>query len=156
MPRIYVNYIVIAKSITNWVIKRETQKQKNQQRQKRTRGNKSYIERVRAKWFCWAFKLGFCQLICKASFIFKSNLELALSIISKQKELYKSKHVAVECSLIFLNIYKWKLSIYPSQIKERGEGGFGTIVYRLALFFWSSWSRSIEILLMKYMILYTK
>ena len=44
-----------------------------------------------------AFKLGFLQLICKASLIFKSNLELALSIILKQRELYESKHVAVEC-----------------------------------------------------------
>ena len=29
--------------------------------------------------------------------IFKSNLELALSIILKQRELYESKHVAMEC-----------------------------------------------------------
>ena len=45
------------------------------------KGNRSYSERVRAKWFCCAFKLGFLQLIYKASLIFKSNLELALSII---------------------------------------------------------------------------
>ena len=64
---------------------------------KRTRGDRSYSERVRAKWFCCAFKLGFLQLICKASLIFKSNLELALSIILKQRELYESKNVAVEC-----------------------------------------------------------
>ena len=44
--------------------------------------------RVRAKWFCWAFKLGFLQLICKASLIFKSNLELALSIILKQRIIW--------------------------------------------------------------------
>ena len=39
------------------------------------------------------------QLICKASLIFKSNLEfyLALSITLKQRELYDSKHVAEEC-----------------------------------------------------------
>ena len=83
---------------------RETQKNKTKQnkiknkgRQKRARGDRSYSERVRAKWFCCAFKLGFLQLICKASLIFKSNLELALSIILKQRELYESKHVAVEC-----------------------------------------------------------
>ena len=35
----------------------------------------SYSENVRAKWFCCAFKLGFVQVICKASLIFKSNLE---------------------------------------------------------------------------------
>ena len=54
---------------------RETQKKKKKKRQERTRGDRSYSERVR---FCYAFKLGFLQLICKASLIFKSNLELAL------------------------------------------------------------------------------
>ena len=62
-----------------------------------SKGNRNYSERVKAKWFCCAFKLGFLQLICKATLIFKSNLELALSIILKQRELYQSKHVAVEC-----------------------------------------------------------
>ena len=52
---------------------------------------------MRAKWFCSAFKLGFLQFICKVSLIFKSNLELALLIILKQRELYDSKYVAVEC-----------------------------------------------------------
>ena len=33
----------------------------------------------------------------KFDLIFKSNLELALSIILKQRELYASKYVAVEC-----------------------------------------------------------
>ena len=64
---------------------------------KKKKRNGSYSKRVRDKWFCWAFKLGFLQLICKASLIFKSNLELALSIILKQRELYESKHVVVEC-----------------------------------------------------------
>ena len=59
--------------------------------------DKSYSERVRAKWFCCAFKVGFLQLICKASLIFKSNLELPWSIVLKERELYKSKPVAVEC-----------------------------------------------------------
>ena len=40
-------------------------------------------ERVRAKLFYWAFKVGFLQLICKDSLIFKSSLELAFSIILK-------------------------------------------------------------------------
>ena len=81
------------------VDERETQKatKKKKQRQKRARGDRSYSERVRAKSFCCAFKLGFLQLICNASLIFKSNLELALSIILKQRELYVSKHVPVEC-----------------------------------------------------------
>ena len=42
------------------------------------------------------FKLGLIQLIRKASLIFKSNLELALSIILKERELYESKHVTIE------------------------------------------------------------
>ena len=52
---------------------------------------------MRAKWFCCALKLGSLQLICKAYLIFESNLELALSIISKQRELLELKHVGVEC-----------------------------------------------------------
>ena len=78
---------------------REMQKttKEKQAKAERSNGNRSYSERVRAKWFCCAFKLGFLQLICKASLIFKSNLELALSIILKQRELYESKHVSEEC-----------------------------------------------------------
>ena len=67
------------------------------QREKRTRDNRSFSEKVNAKWFCCSFKLGFIQLMCKDSLIFKSNLELALSIILKQRELYESQQVAVEC-----------------------------------------------------------
>ena len=67
-------------------MKEKRKKQKQQQQQQKTRterskGNRSYIERVRAKCFCCAFKLDFLELICKASLIFKSNLELALSVI---------------------------------------------------------------------------
>ena len=73
---------------------RRTAKNKDRKEQ---RGNVSHSESVRAKWFCCVFKLGFLHLICKASSIFKSNLELALSIILKQRELYQSKHLALEC-----------------------------------------------------------
>ena len=45
------------------------------------------------------FKLGFLQL-CKASLIFKSSVELALSVILKERELYELKHVVVECRLL--------------------------------------------------------
>ena len=61
---------------------------------------RSYSERVRAKWFSCAFKFGFFQLIYKDSLIFKSNLELAWSVILKQRELYESKHVAMECKCL--------------------------------------------------------
>ena len=74
---------------------------KKQQRQtnkdKKEQEEQSYIERVRGKWFCCTFKLGVLQLICQASLIFKSKLELALTINLKQWELYAPKHVAVEC-----------------------------------------------------------
>ena len=59
-----------------------------QTKTERSKGNRAYSERMRAKWFCCEFKLGFLQLICKASLIFMPNLELALSIILKQRELY--------------------------------------------------------------------
>ena len=54
-----------------------------QTKTERSKGNKIYGKRMRAKWFCCAFKLSFLRLICRASLIFKSNLE--------------SKHVAVKC-----------------------------------------------------------
>ena len=61
----------------------KTTKEK-QKKTERSKGNRSYSERVRAKWFCCAFKLCFLQSICKASLIFKFNLDLALSITLKQ------------------------------------------------------------------------
>ena len=77
---------------------REMQKIKEKQtKEEKSKGKRNYSERVRAKWFSCAFKLGFLQLIRKPSLIFKSNLELALSFILKQRELYESKHVAEEC-----------------------------------------------------------
>ena len=63
---------------------RETQKQTKKQKIKQTKTE----------------KLGFLQLICKASLVLKLDLELALSIILKQRELYESKHVAVECTCL--------------------------------------------------------
>ena len=77
---------------------REMQKttKEKQTKTERSKGNRSYSERVKGKLFCCASKLGFLQLMCKTSLIFKSNLELVLSIILKQRELYESKHFAVE------------------------------------------------------------
>ena len=77
--------------------KTKTKQNKKTNKDRKEQGNRSYSERARAKWFCCAFKLGFLQVTCKASLIFKSNLELALSIILKQREFYESKHVAMEC-----------------------------------------------------------
>ena len=66
----------------------EKENQKNKDGKKQ-RSGASYSENVRAIWFCCALKLGFLRLICKASLILKSNLELALSIILKERELYE-------------------------------------------------------------------
>ena len=81
----------------------KTTKEK-QTKAERSKGNRSYNENVRAKWFCCAFKLGFLQSICKASLIFKLNLELALSVILKQRELYESNHFAVDCRCLKIEI----------------------------------------------------
>ena len=64
MPIISVRVMKIVDEI-------ETQKatKKPKQRQKRARRHRTYIEKVRAKKFCCAFKLGFLQLICQASLI---------------------------------------------------------------------------------------
>ena len=88
--------------------KKTTTIKQKQTKAERSQGNRSYSESVKAKWFCCAFKLGFLQLVCKASLIFKSNLELALSIVLKQRELYESKHVSEEC------IYEKCCNFYPN------------------------------------------
>ena len=82
----------------------KTTKEK-QTKTERSKEKRSYSKRVGAKWFCFAFTLGFPQLIYQASLIFKSNLELALLIVLKERELYESKHVAVECRCLKL----WEL-----------------------------------------------
>ena len=66
---------------------------KNKDKKKQRVGT-NYSESVRAKLFCCVFKLGFLQLMCRTFLIFKSNLELALSIILRDRELYELKHVA--------------------------------------------------------------
>ena len=72
--------LIISVEIMKTIDEREMQKTT---KEKQTKG-----ERVRAKWFCCAFKLDFLQLICKASLIFKSNLELASSIILRQRVVW--------------------------------------------------------------------
>ena len=73
---------------------RKKKQKKNKQRQKGARGTEAIVKGWELSGF--VVHLSFLQLICKASLIFKSNLELALSIILKQRELYESKHVGVE------------------------------------------------------------
>ena len=108
---------IISIDIMKTIDERELQKTTKEKQRQKNKGNRIYSESVGAKWFCCAFKLGFLQLRCKASLIFKSNLELALSIISKQRELYESKHVAVErrCWKI------WDLTCYPFWYAKQTE-----------------------------------
>ena len=58
---------------------KETRKQQQQQQQSKTKTEKrcdtTFRERERANRFCRAFKLGFLQLICKDSSIFKFRLQ---------------------------------------------------------------------------------
>ena len=60
--------------IRKTVDEKETQKTTTINKQTKTekdKGDRSYSEMARAKWFCCAFKLGFLQLICKASLILR-------------------------------------------------------------------------------------
>ena len=61
-------------------------KDKKKTKTEKNKGEKNYSERVRAKWFFSALNLGFLL----KDLIFKSTLELALSIILKERELYKN------------------------------------------------------------------
>ena len=57
--------------------KKEKTKQKQNKTKKRkkktenNKGDRNYSKRVRAKWFCCTFKIGFPQLICQASLNFR-------------------------------------------------------------------------------------
>ena len=72
---------IISVEIMKTIDETEMQKttKEKQTKAESSKGNRSYSERMRAKWFCYAFKLGFLQLIRKASLTLKSNLELARS-----------------------------------------------------------------------------
>ena len=60
-------------------------KRKKRTKTEKKKGGGGYTEKVRAKWYSCEFKLGFPQLICKVSLIFRANLKLALSIILKER-----------------------------------------------------------------------
>ena len=94
---------------------RESKKQKHEEAKERRK------LKWKSKWFCCAFKLGFVQLICKSSLISKSNLESALSIIFKERELCESKHAAVECR--YLKV--WDLSSFNPSLKM--TAGFANV-----------------------------
>ena len=76
---------IISVEIMKTIHEREMQKTTKEKQTKtgRSKGNRSYSERVRAKWFWSVLKPDPPQLICKASPIHKSNLELALSTTLK-------------------------------------------------------------------------
>ena len=68
--------LIISLEIKKSIVEREIQKtiKEKQTKTERSKGSRSYSERVRSKWFCSTFKLGFFHLTCKVSLIFKSNL----------------------------------------------------------------------------------
>ena len=72
------------KTIDKWELQKTT---KEKQRQKGVRGTEAIVNEWELNDFLVHFKLDFIQLIRKASLIFKSNLELALSIILKKKRI---------------------------------------------------------------------
>ena len=79
--------IISVRDIENNKWKRNEKKTNKKTKTEKNKGQGSYNKRVRAESFCCAFKLGFLQLIFKTSLIFKSNLELAVWVILKEREL---------------------------------------------------------------------
>ena len=84
---------VISVEIVKTIDEREMQKA-TKEKQRKEQGKQAIVKRWEVNDFV---RLGFLQLICRASLLLMSNLELAVSIILKQRELCDSKHVAVEC-----------------------------------------------------------
>ena len=95
------------------IMKILNKRERQQKQTKVQRGDANYSESVGAKWFCFAFKLSFLEPICKASLIFKSNLEFSSFFLEKW-ELYESKHVVVECRC--LKIWDLLFSLICSSI----------------------------------------
>ena len=63
MPIISVE---IMKTIDEWEMQKKQNKEKTKEKKTKTetgKENRSFSERVRTKWFCCAFKLGFLQLM---------------------------------------------------------------------------------------------
>ena len=99
--------------------KNKTKTKTNKDRKKQ--GDGSFSERVRAKWLWCAFKFspvkGFHQLICKASLIFKSNLEFVnyfkrKRIIQELSFLICSSILVLKMSTSFANIARDAASIF--------------------------------------------
>ena len=65
----------------------------------KTRGTKAKVKGWELS-DCCTFKLGFLQLICKDSLIFKSNLKLVLSITLKERVKQSLLQVKACCKLI--------------------------------------------------------
>ena len=65
---------IIDEIIDETDIQKKTHTEKN-------KGNRSYSERMRAKLFCCAFKLGFLQLIREASLIFNSKFRVSFMLL---------------------------------------------------------------------------
>ena len=67
---------------------------KKKKKTEKKEGDKSYSERVRAKLFCYAFKLGFLRLIWKASL---KLFEFTVSFINyyKRKRIIQVKAFCV-------------------------------------------------------------
>ena len=74
-------------------MKQKSKKEKKNRDRKEQRDDASFNKRVRVKWFFCTFKIGFLQLICKDSLVFKSNLKVALSTLSItfKKKIYTSQ-----------------------------------------------------------------
>ena len=84
----------------------ENNRWKRKEKKTKTERNKGVMQAIVKVWQLdnyFGFKLGFFELICEDSSFFKSNIELALSIILKQRELDKSKHTEVE-RMMFKNV----------------------------------------------------
>ena len=93
----------------------QKQTKEKQTKTERSKGNKSYSKRMRAKWFCCAFKLSFLQLIYQASLTFKSNLQWKhVAVKCRCLKIWDLKSFLISSSIIVL---KWR-KLYNNAIEE--------------------------------------
>ena len=75
-----------------------------QAKAERSKENRSYSEKVRAKSFCWTFKLGFLQLICKA-FLILILYFICKIILNELKTSLKLKFSLQSCLQSFESLF---------------------------------------------------
>ena len=96
---------IISVEIMKTIDEREIQKttKEKQTKTERRKWKGSYSERVRTKWFWFAFNLGCLQLLCKASFIMNKHNQKPTEMFNKEDVIVYLTYIKISKDLNILN-----------------------------------------------------